>query len=238
MVFLWYSDIRLSSLELVLSWLKANSAVRQNTCIEVHSLISCPLFSIVTHGGSTEVIKSTWKVQILRISRMFIFLGHFSVKLSKLFQITQFHLKNRFFQLFLPVFFSINSPPDHWSTLTGCTDVSNYPIHLLNYQNSFKILPNLGIYLMTFWCPILREKTSWCLWCPDSCPDVHTKAWGPFGRKCPALMQMWEPRSAHVSRILAWGILDQDNTSCLVQGIPALLRTLTWCHWGPYLQST
>ena len=34
-------------------------------------------------------------------------------------------------------------------------------------------------------------------------------------------MQMWEPRSAHVSRILAWGILDQDNTSCLVQGIPA-----------------
>ena len=47
-------------------------------------------------------------------------------------------------------------------------------------------------------------------------PEDHWTGW-----KCPALMQMWEPRSAHVSRILAWGILDQDNTSCLVQGIPA-----------------
>ena len=33
-------------------------------------------------------------------------------------------------------------------------------------------------------------------------------------------MQMWEPRSAHVSWSLAWATLDQDNTSCLVQGIP------------------
>ena len=29
------------------------------------------------------------------------------------------------------------------------------------------------------------------------------------------------PECAHVSRSLAWGTLDQDNTSCLVQGIPA-----------------
>ena len=168
------------------------------------------------------------------------FLGHFSVKLSKLFQITQFHLKK-------PVFW--HKPPHclrslvYLNWLYWCICKLS---HLLNYQNSFKILPNLGIslhqrvgavlvdHLMTFWCPILREKTSWCLWCPDSCPDVHTKAWGPFGWKCPALMQMWEPRSAHVSRSLAWGTLDQDNTSCLVQGIPALMRTLTWCHWGPY----
>ena len=41
-------------LELVLGLIKANSAVRQNTCIEVHSLIR-DLFSIVTHGGSTEI---------------------------------------------------------------------------------------------------------------------------------------------------------------------------------------
>ena len=76
-------------------------------------------------------------------------------------------------------------------------------------------------------------------WCPDSQPDVHTKAWGPLDwRKMlsKALMQMWEPRCAHVSRSLAWGTLDQDNTSCLVQGIPALKRTLTWCHWDPCMQ--
>ena len=47
-------------------------------------------------------------------------------------------------------------------------------------------------------------------------------------------MQMWEPRSAHVSRILAWGILDQDNTSCLVQGIPAL-EDLDVVPLGPIL---
>ena len=41
----WF--IRLDFLELVLCLIKANSAVRQNTCIEVHSLIAC-LFSIVT----------------------------------------------------------------------------------------------------------------------------------------------------------------------------------------------
>ena len=35
-------------LELVLGLIKANSAVRQNTCIEVHSLIR-DLFSIVTY---------------------------------------------------------------------------------------------------------------------------------------------------------------------------------------------
>ena len=114
---------------------------------------------------------------------------------------------------------------------------------MLNYQNSFKILPNLGISLHQTGRGCIGGPSDgvWCLWCPDSCPGVHTKAWGPFGldgRRCPALMQMWEPRSAHVSRILAWGILDQDNTSCLVQGIPALLRTLTWCHWDPCMQST
>ena len=48
----WF--IPLGLLELVLGLIKANSAVRQNTCIEVHSLMR-DLFSIVTHGGSTEI---------------------------------------------------------------------------------------------------------------------------------------------------------------------------------------
>ena len=71
---------------------------------------------------------------------------------------------------------------------------------------------------------------------PTRCP---CQGWGPLDwRKMlsKALMQMWEPRCAHVSRSLAWGTLDQDNTSCLVQGIPALKRTLTWCHWDPWMQ--
>ena len=46
-------------------------------------------------------------------------------------------------------------------------------------------------------------------------------------------MQMWEPRSAHVSRSLAWGTLDQDNTSCLVQGIPAPEEDLDVVPLGP-----
>ena len=108
-------------------------------------------------------------------------------------------LKNRFFGLFQckpPQFFQITL--DHWSTLTGCTDVSNrvirvnYPITLdhwstltgctdvSNFQNSFKFF-QIWVYLgikegrgsledhLTFWCPILM------FWCPDSQPDGHTR---------------------------------------------------------------
>ena len=48
----WF--IPLGLLELVLGLIKANSAVRQNTCIEVHSLIR-DLFSIVTHNWSDTI---------------------------------------------------------------------------------------------------------------------------------------------------------------------------------------
>ena len=99
MVFLWYSDIRLSFLELVLSWLKANSAVRQNTCIEVHSLIACLVLYRYTwrfHRDNQVNVESSDTQNIQNVY----FLGHFSVKL---FQITQFHLKTGF-PAFFPFF--------------------------------------------------------------------------------------------------------------------------------------
>ena len=111
--------------------------------------------------------------------------------------------------------------------------------HLLNSQNSFKFF-QIWVYLDTsrVGAVLVDHPTFWCLWCPDS-SQMAMPGWGPLDwRKMlsKALMQMWEPRCAHVSRSLAWGTLDQDNTSCLVQGIPALKRTLTWCHWDPWMQ--
>ena len=164
-----------------------------------HSLITCPC-SLSLHMEVPPRSRLSSQRGKFRYSEYpeYSFFRPFFGYIVQIVQITQFHLKTGFLAYFwFSSFFSINYPHclDHWSTLIGCcTDVSKLCklSHLLNYQNSFKILPNLGIslhqrvgavlvdHLMTFWCPILREKTSWCLWCPDSRPDVHTKAWGPL----------------------------------------------------------
>ena len=114
MVFLWCSDIRLSFLELVLCLMKGNSAVRQNTCIEVHSLIACLVLYRYTWRFHRDLvyrgIKSHGKFRYSEYPEC-LFLGHFSVKLSKLFQIAQFHLKTGFPAFFgFPVYFSIKPP--------------------------------------------------------------------------------------------------------------------------------
>ena len=40
-------------------------------------------------------------------------------------------------------------------------------------------------------------------------------------------------RRVHVfQRPTSWGILDQEDTRCLFQGIPDLEEPKMWCHWS------
>ena len=147
-------------------------------------------------------------------------------------------------------FFSINPPKlfkivlDHWSALTGCTDVSKSFLkpfktwlNWLNLQNC----PNLGLscisegrgsfgglsdVLMSCSC---WKKMSWHsdVQMSSSWPDDQTRVWATF-YGWGAAVGVFTSIDADVGDRWAmcsedsWGILDQDNTSCLFWGIPDL----------------
>ena len=67
---------------------------------------------------------------------------------------------------------------------------------------------------------------------PCQVKDHWTAGWGVVMVSSLVLMQMWVTEEAgHVFWSPSWGILDQDDTRCLFQGIPDLEEPQTWCHW-------
>ena len=147
MVFLWYSNWSFWITTGLDKGKFGSATERMYWRFELVSFISIHDSSLLLHMEVLPRYQVMWKVQGSRISRNILFLGHFSVKLFKLSQIVQFHLKTgfaAFFRFFL-AYFSVNPPQffqitlDHWSALTGCTDASNR-VNRLNFPICFRSL--------------------------------------------------------------------------------------------------